>query len=83
MDKVIRVIQGANRILTCGKKYSQNLTLDQTVSEKERKRENKGKMERRRKLSERSSTFSLVFQAIRPAVPDGLRRKVLPYTKSF
>ena len=27
MDKVIRVIEGANAVLTCGKKYSPNLTI--------------------------------------------------------
>ena len=83
MDKVIRVIQGANGILTCGKKYSPNFTLDQTIREEEREGEKKGKNERRRKLSERSSTFSLVFSVIRPVVPRGSRRKVLPRAKSF
>ena len=61
MDKVIRVIQGANGVLTCGKKYSPNLTLDQTIREEDEKGERKGKRERRRKLRERSSTFSLGF----------------------
>ena len=83
MDKVIRVIQGANGILTCGKKYSPNWTLDQTIREEGRKGERKGKKERRRKLSERSSTFSLVFKTIGPAVPGGSRRKVLSGAKSF
>ena len=64
MDKVIKVIQGANGVLTCGKKYPSNLTLDQTIREEDRKGDRKGKRERRRKLSERSSTFSLVFSAI-------------------
>ena len=83
MDKVIRVIQGANGILTCSKKYSPNLTLDQTIQEEEREGEKKRKMERKRNLSERSSTFSLVFLAIRPAVPHGSRRKMLPRANSF
>ena len=43
MDKVIRVIQRANGVLTCGKKYTPNLTLDQTIPEKDRKGERKGK----------------------------------------
>ena len=30
MDKVIRVIQGVNRVLTCGKKYSLKLTIGLT-----------------------------------------------------
>ena len=63
MDKVIREIQGA----TCGKKYSPNLTLDQTIQEEDKKGERKGKREKKRKLSERSFTFSLVFLAIGPA----------------
>ena len=83
MDKVIRVIQGANGVLTCGKKYSPNLTLDQTIREEYRKGERKGKRERRIKLSERGSTFSLVFSAIGPAVPDRSKRKVLPRIESF
>ena len=83
MDKVISVIQGANGILTCGKKCSPNLTLDQTIREEGKKGERKGKRERRRKLSERSSTFSLVFPAIEPEVTDGSRRKVLSRAKSF
>ena len=83
MDKVIRVIQGANGVLTCGKKYSPNLTLEQTIREEERKKKRKGKRERRRKLSERRSTFSLVFPDIKSAVPSGSRRKVLPHAKSF
>ena len=37
MDKVIRVIQGVNGVLTCGKKYSPNLTLDQTIEEEDGK----------------------------------------------
>ena len=83
MDKVIRVIQGANGVLTCGKKYSPNLTLDQTIREEDRKGKRKGKMERRRNLRGRSSTFSLVFPTIEPAVPGGSRRKVLPRAESF
>ena len=83
MDKVIRVIQGANGVLTCGKKYSLNLNLDQTIWEEDKKGERKGKRERRRKLSERSSTFSLVFLVIGQAVPGGSRRKMLPRAKSF
>ena len=67
MDKMIRVIQGANGVLTSGKKYSPNWTLDQSIREEERKGERKGKRESKRKLSERSSTFSLVFPAIGPA----------------
>ena len=67
-------------MLTCGKKYSPNLTLDQTIwlEEKEKEKEKRG-----RKLRERSSTFSLGFPAIGPAVPSGSRRKVLPRAKSF
>ena len=42
MDKVIRVIQGANGVLTCGKKYSPNLTLDQTIREEKKKGKEKG-----------------------------------------
>ena len=83
MDKVIRVIQGANRVLICGQKYFPNLTLDQTIREEDRKGQRKGKRERTRKLSERSTTFSLIFHAIRLAVPGGLRRKVLPSIESF
>ena len=80
MDKVIRVIQGANGVLTCGQKYFSNLTiLDQSVGW----RRGEEKEERGRKLRERSSTFSLGFQAIGQAVPDGERRKVLPRTKCF
>ena len=79
---MIRVIQGANGVLTYGKKYSPNLTLDQTIREEDRKGERKGKRERRRKLRERSSTFSLVFPAIGLAVLGGSRRKVLPRSKS-
>ena len=80
MDKVIRVIQGTNGVLTCGKKYSQNLTLDQTFGRKKRKER---KRERKRKLRERSSTFSLVFSGIRPVDFGRARRKVIPYAKSF
>ena len=80
MDKVIRVIQGANGVLTCGKKYSPNLTiLDQPVGW--RRRKEKEKMGR--KLRERSSTFSLGFPAIGLAVPGEARRKVLLRAKSF
>ena len=46
MDKVIRVIQGANGVLTCGKKYSTNLTLDQIILKEDRKGERKGKREK-------------------------------------
>ena len=46
MDKVIRVIQGVNGVLTCGKKYSPNLTLDKTILEEDRKGGRKGKMEK-------------------------------------
>ena len=45
MDKVTRVIQGANGVLTSGKKYSQNLTLDQTIWEEEKE---KGRKERKK-----------------------------------
>ena len=80
MDKVIRVIQGANGVLTCGKKYSPNLTiLDQQVGW--RMREEKEK--RGRKLRERSSTFSLGFPMRRLVVLDEARRKVLPCAKGF
>ena len=80
MDKVIRVIQEANGVLTCGKRYSLNLTiLDQPVGWMRGEEKEK----RGRKLRERSSTFSLGFSAIGPAVPDGARRKVLPRAKSF
>ena len=80
MDKVIRVIQGANGVLTCGKKYSPNLTiLDQPVGWRGREEKEK----RGIKLIERSTAFSLGFPAIRPAVPGGVRRKVLPQAKSF
>ena len=37
----------------------------------------------RRNLRERSSTFSLEFLAIRPAVSSGARGKVYPRYKSF
>ena len=49
MDKVIRVIQGANGVLTCGKKYSPNLTLDQTIQEEDRKGEKERKKEEKKK----------------------------------
>ena len=80
MDKVIRVIQGANGVLTCGKKYSPNLTLDLKIREEEGKG---GKKKRGRNLRERRSTFSLGFPTIGPVVPSGSRRKVLPHAKSF
>ena len=48
MDKVIRVIQGANGVLTCGKKYSLNLTLDQTIREEGRKGERKENGEKKK-----------------------------------
>ena len=57
MDKVIRVIQGVNRVLTCGKKYSLKLTNGLTGGMEDEGRER----ERGRKLRERSSTFSLGF----------------------
>ena len=38
---------------------------------------------RERKLRERSSTLSLGFLAIGPAVPGEVRRKVLPRAKNF
>ena len=80
MDKVIRVIQGANGVLTCGKKYSLNLTiLDQPVGWKGKKEKEK----RVRNLRERSSTFSIGFSAIGLAVPGRARRKVLPRAKGF
>ena len=80
MDKVIRVIQGDNGVLTCGKRYSPNLTiLDQPMGW----RRGEEKEKRGRNLKERSSTFFLGFSAIGPAVPDGVRRKVLPRAKSF
>ena len=80
MDKVIRAIQGANRVLTCGKKYSPNLTLDQTIQEKEKRRMGKWGEEESR---ERGSTFSLDFLTIEPAVLSGSRREVFPHAKSF
>ena len=80
MDKVIRVIQGANGVLTCGKKYSPNLTiLDQPVEWRRREEKEKNG----RKLRERISTFSLGFSAIGPAVLDEARRKVIHRAKSF
>ena len=42
MDKVIRVIQGTNGVLTCGKKYSPNLTLDQTIRKEKKGGKEKG-----------------------------------------
>ena len=42
MDKLIRVIQGANGVLTCGKKYSPKFTLDQTIRLEKRKERKKG-----------------------------------------
>ena len=80
MDKVIRAIQGTNRVLTCGKKYSPNLTLDQTIQEKEKRRKGKGREEESR---ERGYIFSLDFPTIGPAVLGGSRREVFPRAKSF
>ena len=78
MDKMIREIQGANGVLTCGKIVLSKLDF------RPKNMVGRGKKEKRgRKLRERSSTFSLGFPAIKPAVPDGLRRKVLPRAKSF
>ena len=45
----MKVIQGANEILTCGKKYSPNLTLDQTIRDEARKGERKGKKGEKKK----------------------------------
>ena len=47
-----------------------------------RKKEKKEK-ERKEEGKERSSIFSLVFQAIGPSVPIGARKKVIPRGKSF
>ena len=48
MDKVIRVIQGANGVLICGKKYSPNLTLDQIIREEEKGRKERKKGEKKK-----------------------------------
>ena len=48
-----------------------------------RKRETKIRGKERESFRERSSTFSLIFQAIGPAVYEGSRRKVHPSGKSF
>ena len=80
MDKVIRVIQGANRVLTSGQKVLSKLDFS---SNNLVGREKEEKEKRRRNLRERSSTSSIGFPAIGPAVPDGARRKVLPRAKSF
>ena len=80
MDKVIRVIQGANGVLTCGKKYSPNLTiLDQPVGWRRKEEKEKREEESR----ERGSTFSLDFQTIGPSVSDNVRKKILPRYKSY
>ena len=80
MNKVIRVIQGANGVLTCGQKVLSKLDFRSNNMVGKKKG---GKVKRGRKLRERSSTFSLGFSAIGPAAPGGSRRKVLPHTKSF
>ena len=80
MDKVIRVIQGANEVLTCGQKVLSKLDFrpKNWVGREREKKEKRG-----RKLKERSSTVSLGFLVGEPAVSGGARRKVLPRTKSF
>ena len=45
----------------------------------EKKKEEK--REREEEGRERSSTFSLVFPTIRPSVPVGARKKVLPHSR--
>ena len=79
MNKVIRVIQGANRVLTCGKNYPNLTILDQPMGWKGREEKEK----RGRNLGEKSSTFSLGFSEIGLAVPSRARRKVLPLVKGF
>ena len=82
MDKVIRVIQGANGVLTCDKKKvlsELDFRPNNTVGREERREREKGG----ENLRERSSTFSLGFPAIGPVVPGRSRRKVLPRAKSF
>ena len=83
MDKVIWAIQGANGLLTCGQNVLSKLDFRPNNSGGREKAKNKGKRERRRKLRERRSTFSLGFPAIRPTVSNGARRKVFPRAKSF
>ena len=64
MDKVIRVIQGANGVLTCGQKvlYKPDFRPNNSVGRGKRK----GEREKGRNLRKRSSTFSLGFLTIGP-----------------
>ena len=56
--------------------------LTKPVGEKEKKKERK-KRKRKRELIERSSTFSLNFPVIEPAVSGRAKGKVHPHGKSF
>ena len=67
MDKVIRVIQGANGVLTCDQKVLSKLDFRPNKSIEERKAK-KIKREKIRKLREKSSSFSLGFLTIGPAI---------------
>ena len=69
MDKVIRVIQGANEVLTCGQKVLSKLDFrPKNLVGREREKKKK----RGRKVRERSSTFSLGFPVVESAVFGGL-----------
>ena len=83
MDKVIREIQGANGVVTYGKKHSPSLPILDQLGGWERGRKGKRKEKRGRELRERSFTFSLNFSAIGPAVSGGARGKIHPRGKSF
>ena len=78
VDKWIRSNpKRANGVLICGMRgHPTGPILDLPVGWGERG-------ERKRELRERSSTFSLNFPAIGPAVSSGARRKVHPCGKSF
>ena len=82
MDKVIREIQGANGVLTCGQKGLSKLDFEPSNSVGMEKKKGKGKG-REEESRERGSTFSLDFPTIGSSVSSEARGRVLSRDKSF
>ena len=81
MDKMIKVIQRANGVLTCGQKVLSKLDFRPNNSVGRKKRR-KGKR-REEESRERGFILSLDFPTIGPSVFGEARRKVIPISKSF